>query len=492
MTQSRFACFHNNFRTSALGLLALGFRGLGIAVLLLFLPSSSGPRHNVNLASLTAGLAQSLPQASVQAPEFIVRGFELLSRNDPVSAEAAFRKAVDTQPELAAAHRGLGLALWAQGKGPAALRELQVATRLDPSDAEANYELGKLAWTLSAEFGLTQAGAAKGSASDYRSLAIVAMAKALSLRPQSVEIRVSLAELYLEAGRLPDAVGEAEEAVRRASSTPAVHITLGRAYLAGGEENKAESEFKAALGLDPASGEAHLALGQLWLSQKKLSQARDELRRAVAASPNLAAAYAVLAEVLVNVGQPGEVRGLLEKAIALDPRDWHSQYKLARLLMEAGEASRAGQLLEAVTRVRPDFLPAREQTGLALLRRGDLKGALTQAEALLAGSPQSPEGHRLMALALWKQRDFEASLAECAMVLASDPDSAQMLALQALELWQQNQKKEAQRSFAQAAKIEPKVGTAEVFCRLLLCDERDFGPVGEFLRKNHWVVSSAR
>ena len=43
-------------------------------------------------------------------------------------------------------------------------------------------------------------------------------------------------------------------------------------------------------------------------------------------------------------------------------------------------------------------------------------------------------------------------------------------------------------AFREAAKIEPKVGSAEVFCRLILCDARDIGPVSEFLHKIRWVL----
>ncbi len=131
------------------------------------------------------------------------------------------------------------------------------------------------------------------------------------------------------------------------------------------------------------------------------------------------------------------------------------------------------------------------QGGLNLLRRGDLKGAIAQAEAVLKKNPHAAEGHRVMALALWKQRDYEACLAECAMALGSQPDSAPMLALQALALWRQNRKKEARTAFAQAAKVQPQVATAEVFCRLLLCEARDIGPVQDFLRKNRWAFRSS-
>ena len=140
-------------------------------------------------------------------------------------------------------------------------------------------------------------------------------------------------------------------------------------------------------------------------------------------------------------------------------------------------------------RLHPDFLPARELLSLGLLRRGDLKATAAQAEALVAEKPQAAEGHRIMALVLWKQRDYETSLAECAMALSTEPDSAQMMALQALDLWQVNRKKEAQTAFVQAWKAEPRVATAEVFCRLLVCDARDIGLVQEFLRKNRWVLT---
>ena len=84
-------------------------------------------------------------QASKEAEQLIARGFGLLSQNDPAGAEAVFRRAIDAQPEVEAAHRGLGLALQAQEKWDAALRELQVATRLDPTDADAHYALGLVA-----------------------------------------------------------------------------------------------------------------------------------------------------------------------------------------------------------------------------------------------------------------------------------------------------------------------------------------------------------
>ena len=83
----------------------------------------------------------ALPASTQPMPgvaELVNKGFDLLARRDAAGAEAAFRQAIDLQPELEMAHRGLGMALRDRGQDEAALRELEVATRLNPSDADAH------------------------------------------------------------------------------------------------------------------------------------------------------------------------------------------------------------------------------------------------------------------------------------------------------------------------------------------------------------------
>lgn len=338
----------------------------------------------------------------------------------------------------------------------------------------------------------TAAGVAAGASKfDLQSLAASEIAKAVSLRPQDVDMCLSLAELELDLGKKREALEDAEEAVHLATGKPSearARVALGRADFAVGEESRAEEEYKKALALDPAGIDPLLGLGELWLFQRKLLQAEQAFRRAIQVSPQSSRGYAALGEVLDSQGNAGGARNLLEKAVLLDPKDWHSAYLLATLLMGTGEVARATGLIERVLAQRPDYLPAQEILGRTWLRRGDLRRAQDQANMLIARAPQSAEGHRLAALILWKQRDYEGGLAECALALENDPNSAAMQALQAICLWQLDRKKEARAAFVQASKIEPKVGTAEVFCRLLLCDARDIGIVGVFLQKNRWAL----
>src|SRR3989441_3659877 len=111
------------------------------ALFLIFCSLGPVPRR-IALAFSSSVAARSSPQAA----DLVAQGFELLSRNDALHAEAAFRKAIEIQPEFAAAHRGLGLSLWAGGNPGLPLKALEVAAVLEPGKAETQYDLARLGW----------------------------------------------------------------------------------------------------------------------------------------------------------------------------------------------------------------------------------------------------------------------------------------------------------------------------------------------------------
>jgi len=186
----------------------------------------------------TAGSAPA-GQVSQQARDLILQGFDRLGEHDAAGADKAFRQAVEVQPEVEAAHRGLGLALREEGRLTEAFRELQTATQLDPSDSDAHYTLGSVAWALSMPANAPTGNTTRLSSSDYQNLASAEFFKALALSPKDPMLRISLAVLYLDSDRPRDAVPQAEEAVHIAPSNALAHVTLGRAYFASGEEEKA-------------------------------------------------------------------------------------------------------------------------------------------------------------------------------------------------------------------------------------------------------------
>ena len=74
------------------------------------------------------------------------------------------------------------------------------------------------------------------------------------------------------------------------------------------------------------------------------------------------------------------------------------------------------------------------------------------------------------------------------MAIDQEPAPTAMLTLQSLELWMLDRKKDARAALIRAGKLDSSLGNSEEFCRLIFCDARDIGPVGEFLHKNRsWL-----
>ncbi|MEJ2008788.1 MAG: tetratricopeptide repeat protein [Acidobacteriota bacterium] len=395
------------------------------------------------------------PAPSPQTIEWVNEGSSQLGRKDFTAAESDFRKAIQSDPSFAPAHRGLGIALWQQGKLGAAWTELGEVARLEPKSARAHYELGQLAWQIYSAPSGTAAASAGLSPGYFKSLALSQIEKAVSLEPRDFSMRLDLSEVELEAGRKKQAQADALGAIQLASSAPErarAQVALARASFATGDELGAEAAYKKAIAEDPHSGSAYYGLGQIALFQRKPDAAEKYFSQAIQVSPDLAPAYAALAQLLVKGGRPMEALSMLKKAVAIDPEDWQSQYELAKLLLEAGNSAQARELFTKILAAQPDFLQAREQFALMRLREGDVQGAMSQAQTLLARNPQAPEGHRVLALAFWRERQAEASLAECAQVLNVHPHDVSMLALQALELWQTQRKRDARNVLREAAR----------------------------------------
>lgn len=439
----------------------------------------------------TAGPQPSARTAPPQeATKLVDEGNGLLERSDFAGAEAAYQKALQSAPDFAAAHRGLGIALWREGAFARAWQELSTVARLAPGNAQAHFELGQLAWAIYT--GPAERAAATGlTPEDFRSLALSEVQKASSLEPNNFNMRLELAEIELEAGKDKEAEANASGSIPLASSAmdrSQAHVALARAYSATGDELRAEAEYRKAIEENPSSGPAYLGLGQVSLSQQNPAQAEKYFSQAIHASPGLGAAYAALARIYVAARQIGEALGMFKKAVALDPDDWQSEFELGKLLMQSGDAPHAKELFTRIVAARPDFLPAGEQLALMQLRQGDAQGAIAQAQALAARDPGAAEGHRVLALAFWRERQTDASLAECAQALAVDPHSTSMQALQAFVLWQNKRRSEARRVLHDVASRDPDILSPVTFCREIVCGSADVLLVGTFLRDNRWIL----
>src|SRR5690606_37875343 len=93
--------------------------------------------RNFTLRMMSAGiLCVALSACASKAGKMNKSGLENYKENNAMAAEQDFRAAIDREPEYAAAHNNLGLALSRQGKNTEAITHYDHAIQLENDNPE--------------------------------------------------------------------------------------------------------------------------------------------------------------------------------------------------------------------------------------------------------------------------------------------------------------------------------------------------------------------
>jgi tetratricopeptide (TPR) repeat protein len=221
--------------------------------------------------------------------------------------------------------------------------------------------------------------------------------------------------MYLERGRLADAVTEFEAASRLAPQRASLHLSRAFALDAMGSADRASAAFRQAWTLDPDNPiTAYLAVVRSAIDEADLARARNTLLRTI----------------------QGAIRGDRRQPPSPFPNPIESGgtplFPLARYASGFALAGR-GQLDEAVARLRevvasdPLIVDTASQTeGLrqasAWLRRGSLRDALAALAKIVEASPRSSEAHRMLGIAAALAGETRTSVEHLETALRIRPD----------------------------------------------------------------------
>jgi tetratricopeptide (TPR) repeat protein len=190
----------------------------------------------------------------------------------------------------ARAHQSVGIAYLREGRVALAIRELQVAERLNPYDGYI-------------QLGLAEAYRLNGRLKD----AELHVVRALDVDPNFQAARLTLSGLYVQMGRYQDAITQA----RILADDPtfpdpwAALTNLGFAQLELGQLEDARKSLELAIQYEDRYWRAHLDLGILEVKEGKKLDALNEFERVLALKPGpLAAAEANyrIAEIYISLG----------------------------------------------------------------------------------------------------------------------------------------------------------------------------------------------
>lgn len=266
---------------------------------------------------------------------------------------------------------------------------------------------------------------------DYLTKAIDHYKQAIKADPAAAFLSEELSELYIQSGRLRDAVTEAEEAIKQNPDDLTSRRILGRIYtrMIGDSQR-----------------------GQL--NEEMLKRAVEQYAKITEKAPTEVDAWLTLGR-LHRVGHNSvESEKAYRKALDLDASSEEAMTGLAILYSDLGDTQRSMEMLQKVIEKNPS---ARNLLALATAHEQmrDYSMAATVLKRILDLQPNNVEVKRALAQDLLFSDQFDESLKIYQEMAGDDPKDAQAQ-LRISQIYRQQRKFEAAREAGRKAReIEP-------------------------------------
>lgn len=148
------------------------------------------------------------------------------------------------------------------------------------------------------------------------------------------EAHYNLAAMLQAKGRLDEAIGEYQSALRLHPEDAVANNALGAALLGAHQPQKAVRYLDAALKTRPEYFDAHYNLGNALAAQDDFEGASQQFRLALQTQPNDANAEANLGSALAELGHFAEAKSHFERALEIDPNQALARENLEEVLKE--------------------------------------------------------------------------------------------------------------------------------------------------------------
>ncbi len=244
---------------------------------------------------------------------------------------------------------------------------------------------------------------------------------AIELDSKAFPAYMALAQHYKSTKRPGEAVAVLQEAQKNVEITAEVRRLLGDAELERNRIDAAITQYQAALEMEPRDSSAQFGLAVAF--RRKL--ALDDAAAALDTVEELDAKYPGLR---LERGRLAEARGDLEGAVAAyraaleqTPADLALQSRLGAVLMMTGKLDEADAILREVLRAQPYSAEAEHYLGRIEMEQGDRTTARQHFLRAIRLEPQNGLYHMYVAWAALDSNEMTTALRELDTALSLDP-----------------------------------------------------------------------
>jgi putative PEP-CTERM system TPR-repeat lipoprotein len=389
-----------------------------------------------------AGVAAGLTAAAYFAlhPADLRRDAQTnVAHGDLRAAELDLDSYLKGHPHNPLASFQLGMVDLAQGNGPSAERNFQVARGGGYNAGALIVPLGR-AYVLQRHFD----AALEDFTIDHAPLD--AASSVLTVR----------ALAYLGLHRMQEAQDAAADALRRDPNNEAAGLAAAKVDFAVERFAAAQAALARVLGKHPGTPEALLLRADVTLAQGDAAGALTQAHEAMAQIPVRLDAKVAAARALIVLQRDDEAIALLEEVGRASPHRVDVHYLRAILAVRQQDFATADTALAAISPYIDELKLGPYLLAVTKLARSQPAQAEEAASAYALHNPTDPQAAKLLALtelAIGKPERAEAALR--ILVTTGNPD-ADTLDLQARALTQQSHAVDAAKSLARAAVLAPR------------------------------------
>ena len=387
-----------------------------------------------------------------QKAELLVRDAAVL--RDQGNHQAALKildQAVTLYPSQPEAHYGRGVSQAALGHIEESVAALQTAVRLKPGWAEAWLALGhsqrKLGETAAAVESLSEALKIQpglSAARFDRACLLIDLKKSmqaledldalLQQNPLHTHARLQRARCVWTS-HPEQAIDDLNVLLDHENTNAEAWLLRGSAWAVAGNSEKAIADFHVACQLQPDLLPARLERGRLLRKMQKLSESRDDLEQALKLSPDSADALCELSLTLREADNLPEADRLLRKALELKPNHPQCRIMEAELLAGQGQVAIAAEKLQRLS-LDPQLSAPEKSLQLStvrvllaryLARLQRTEEAVTELQTVLVHQPRHQEARVLQAELLQTLNRKDEAIQEYTQLLAQRSDDPKPL-----------------------------------------------------------------
>jgi len=327
---------------------------------------------------------------------------------------------------------------------------------------------------------------------------------AIALVPEDFETHYLLARDLQQAGKMEDALGFYNDALRLGPTYPATRLRMVEVLRLLNRSEEAGAQLDKILVADPGLTAAVVMRAEFALADRDYSTAIDLLHKALTAVPKADRLHYLLAQAYRGAGDEVRAREQLKLSGTIgirvpDPlaeeleqlaRGERVAVLQGRLAYNAGDFNSAVAYFRRALEEAPGSTGTRINLGASLMQVGDADGAVEQFEAVLKAQPDNATANFNLAELLLKHGKYKESMPLYERVVVAQPEDAQAQLGLARALRADKQPLKSFRHYLKVTELAPQLSTGWVELSDLLIENKRYKEAADTLGKAHAQLST--